>query len=115
MALNAAAIAGITVASTVVAIVIIVGIYVIIKKKRRNAEYMERCGRLWQKYGRRNQGPEMVAKFPYADPTYVKTPVPGQQFTPQELSPSSSSGFVMLRKQSKDEDDMGNSFFEATF
>ena len=104
MVLSGAVIAGITIAGTIVAIVVIFGIYVAIKKRKRNAEYFERCGRLWEKYGRRNQGPEMVAKFPYADPSYVKTPVPGQQFTPQELN---QGEFVLLRKQSGGEIDPG--------
>ena len=101
MALKVGAIAGIAVASTLIALVIIWIGYVIIKKRRRTAEYVERCGQLWQKYSSRSrQGSDVVAKFPFADPTYVKTPLSGQQFTSRELNQGSTKEFVLLRKQS---------------
>ena len=101
MVLSGAVIAGISAASTIVAIVIILALCIAVKKRRRTAEYLERCGRLWEKYGRRSQGSDIVAKFPFADPSYIKTPVPGQQFTSQELN---QGGFVLLRKQSGEND-----------
>lgn len=98
MALQPGAIAGISVAGAFVACVIIWVIYVVIKRRKRNAEYLERCGQLRQKYARNSGGSDVVANFPHVDPSYVRTPLPGQQFTARELNPEQSGGIVLFPK-----------------
>ena len=105
MGLSVGAIVGISIAGAIVACVIIWVIYVVIKRRKRNAEYLERCGQLWHKYGRQNEGSEVVAKFPYADPSYVSTPLPGQQFTARELNPEASDNLPLFSKKQDDSEE----------
>ena len=84
MVLTGGAIAGIIVACAIACFILIAVVYYVIKKHRENGNYEERCSRLWQKYGRKGSG--TMASFPYADPSYVTTTVPGQNFTPSELN-----------------------------
>ena len=87
MALSAGAIAGIVVGCVVVLCILIGVCYYLIKRRRENGDYRDWSQRLWMKYGERNRaGSGNMATFPYADPSFVRTPVPGQQFTPQEMN-----------------------------
>ncbi|XP_076820433.1 synaptotagmin-5-like [Clavelina lepadiformis] len=83
MTLSPGAIAGIVIVCFIALCVVAYGIYYVIKKRREDAEYFDRCAKLFKKYG--NRKPEVVAKFPYAEATFVRAPVPGQQFTSREL------------------------------
>nr|XP_002128383.1 synaptotagmin-5-like isoform X1 [Ciona intestinalis]XP_026694322.1 synaptotagmin-5-like isoform X1 [Ciona intestinalis] len=109
-AISGAAIAGIVIVSALGIALLVWGIYYIIQKRKRDAAYLDRCGRLWNKYGNRDR-PEMMPKYPYAGATFVRTPVPGQQFTSRELKSSmgTSQEFVLpQRKTAEGADDADN-------
>ena len=95
MVLSTGVIAGIVVACILAIVLIAIAIYYIIKRRKRNVEYQDRCGRLWEKYGNRNKESGAVATFPYPDPSFVPTSVPAQNFTPRELK---QGGFVIPGK-----------------
>ena len=86
MVLSGGAIAGVVVACVVVVVIIIPLIYYVIKRHRKNEEYEDRVGRLWKKYVSKDKEAGTTATFPHADPSYVRTTVPGQQFTARELN-----------------------------
>ena len=92
MGFSAGVIAGIVVACLVAVFLLSALIAYLINRHRENGAYEDRCSRIWQKYG--GKGSAAMATFPHADPSYITTTVPGQQFTVSEVS----RGFVIPGK-----------------
>lgn len=95
MALPSGVIAAIVVV-VIIAIMLLLGLIYYYRRKQSEDEV---CAKLFQKYTsvkyRATERSSMVAEYPEVTANFVRTPVPGQQFTARELAGTSDEGFII--------------------